>query len=104
MNDSQLKKGIEATLKLFPEVNWDRWSGELADATIFGWVEREDQYKDYVELCMWNGEPDTISTSSAKYSAAFSQRLGFTNHSDCRRVENDFSVPNVIHLKKARNA
>lgn len=94
---AELAIKITTLLKIFPEVNWDRWSGELEDLTVFGWIKREDTHEDYVELSIENGEPISISTSSAKYSAKFCERLEFT-HSDCKRVENYFNIPNVIRL------
>ncbi len=103
MNNKELGKlKIEVLLKSFPEVNWDRWSGDYSDATLFGWVDRNDSYKDYVELTVIKGVPQSISTSSAKYSAEFSNRLDFT-HSDCLRVEDYFNVPNVIKIKETKS-
>lgn len=96
------RKEIGEWLNKFPEVMWDRFSvGETgAFVSVFGWIEREqDSYKDYVELCFWENKPDGISTSSAKYSKEFADRLDF-GHSDCKRVERWFkNVTNVARLK-----
>lgn len=98
MSKTKIQSKLESLLRLYPEVKWDRWSGNYYDATIFGWLERDDSYKDYVELSVVDGEPESISTSSARYSAEFSNRLGFT-HNDCLRVEDYFDISNVVTLK-----
>jgi hypothetical protein len=95
---SKLKERIESILTLFPEVMWDRWSGSLDDLSIFGWIDRpQDAYKDFVELVIVDGKVESVSTSSARYSAEFCERLDF-EHRDCQRVEWNFDVPNMIRL------
>lgn len=90
---------IEMTLNLLPEVAWDRFSGMYDSfCEVFGWVRREDGKSDFVLLQFDKGEVYGISTSSAKYSAEFSHRLGF-DHSDCKRVEHSMPNVNCIHLQ-----
>lgn len=91
---------VEQILNRFPEVRWDRWSGELADKiSIFGWVQPSEQRADYVLLLIDNEGACFISTSSAAYSRAFAARLGFTgSHKDCQRVEHTFPNVNAIKL------
>lgn len=98
MND-EWKSQIVAILNKFPEVMWDRWSGlpPYQSVCIFGWIKRPDSHEDYIELGFWEGEPDYVSTSSARYSADFAHRLNFT-HADCQRVEDWFNVPNAVKL------
>lgn len=91
------QKITDTLQNLYPEVIWDRYSGDLNDLTVFGWLERKDQYKDYVELNFKHGEIESVSTSSAKMSAELSDRAGF-NHSDCERVETSFDIKNCIRL------
>jgi len=84
---------VEAILNLFPEVTWDRFTGDLCTLFgmgVFGWMSRLDGQRDFVyirvnDLGTWH-----IATSSAKYSKDFSQRLGFTDHTDCKRVADHF--------------
>lgn len=91
--ENQTKAKIERILNLFPEVTWDRFAGDINSDTgigVFGWLARPDGKSDFLYLrvdaeCAW-----LIATSSAKYSAEFSNRLGFTNHSDCKRVKEHF--------------
>lgn len=90
---------IESTLNLFPEVRWDRWSGEIDNMGIFGWISRPDGKFDFVQLIFVDGEAEAISTSSKKYSEDFGKRLGFENHRPCKRVEKDFPGVNSIKLK-----
>lgn len=90
---------VEATLNLFPEVTWDRWSGDTDDPmgiVVFGWLPREDGRADFVLLRINVVGPWMFATSSVKHSAEFAQRLGFHNHGDCKRVEHTFKgVQNV---------
>jgi hypothetical protein len=96
-----MKDKITAILNLFPEVLWDRWSGDTESAClVFGWVERpQDDLHDYVQLIFDEGEVRSISTSSARYSHEFARRLGGgETHHNCRRVEHDFPLVNSIKL------
>src|SRR6185503_3283290 len=54
-------------MNLFPEVAWDRCTGDDNAGTAYGWIARDDGNKDFL-LLMWI--PDTIGfcTSSARYS------------------------------------
>jgi len=94
------KDKIEQYLSMFPEVSWDRWSGEDGDITIFGWIDRDDSYKDFCLINFTDNEPYEIYSSSAKYTDSFCGRLDFT-HDQCKRVEDTFNVSNMIRLKKA---
>lgn len=74
-------------LNKFPEVTWDRFTNEsLGNYWFFGWIEREDQYKDFCVLEFSSFNPISFSSSSAKYSAEFAHRLNLP-HNDCMRVE-----------------
>jgi hypothetical protein len=88
---------VEAALKLFPEVTWDRFAGDPESEIgvgVFGWIAKPNGRSDFVYLRMdRESGPWLIATSSAKYSAEFSKRLGFKGHSDCKRVSEHF--PNV---------
>jgi len=99
--DLELQRIITQTLNKFPEVTWDRFSVGfdigLDFVWIFGWVDREDNYKDFVVLDFNGKKPTCVSTSSAKYSKEFSDRLRFT-HTDCQRVEDVFKKVKSIHI------
>ena len=88
----------EKILNLFPEVTWDRYAGDYDNFVIYGWIDRDDQYKDFLVMEFEEGQATSFTTSSAKYSKDFSERLGWQEfHSDCKRVENIFQ--NVKSIK-----
>lgn len=103
---SSTKGSIHGYLEVLSFVQWDRWSGDsLDDCTIFGWIERNkphsdgvSMYKDFVVIDFENGEPTLFRTSSATYSKKIADILNF-DHSDCKRVENNFDIENVLKLK-----
>ena len=97
-----LMETVERTLKMFPEVKWDRWAGDPADhISVFGWMPIEGTPRfDFVFLLIGVDGPWLISTSSPQYSAEFSRRCGFGSHTDCHRVEDFF--PTVRSIKLVR--
>lgn len=75
------------TLNKLPEVVWDRFSGNIESTfTCFGWIEREDDRSDFIDMIFLDGEFVSFSTSSAEYSEDFAKRLG-VDHSPCQRME-----------------
>lgn len=74
------------TLKLFPEVEWDRWAGGKEASSAFGWIARADGQRDFLVIRFVRGEVDSYTTSSAKHTASIADRLDFT-HSDCRWID-----------------
>ncbi len=84
---------VKAYLNMFPEVTWDRYSGSKTNLEFFGWIDREDEYKDFMvlmfEMDNETAKPTSFTTSSAKYSPDFSKRLSW-GHDDCQRVEDLF--------------
>jgi hypothetical protein len=95
-----VKRKIEEILNLFPEVMWDRWSGSMnvGAMDVFGWIAREDGRYDFCVLLFFDGEVSSIITSSARYSEEFSNRLGFTGHNPCKRVEKYFPNAKAVRL------
>ena len=95
-----MKDTIERVLNLLPEVEWDRWTGDLKDTElgvgVFGWVRRENHLPDFVFVRIAKDGAWMVVTSSAKYSADFARRLKLGSrkgHTACKRVEDYF--PNV---------
>ena len=80
-------------------VNWDRYFNIGHYFTFFGWIKREDSYKDFVVIDFYFGEDGkteiSYSRSSKKYSKQISGILN-CSHSDCRRVEHFCDIDNVI--------
>jgi len=99
---------IMKTLReMLPEVTWDRYTISMVTDddddwqidddswffNIYGWVPNRTHGRDFVLVFVWAsdaGEQRYIgfNTSSAKYSAAFAKRLGFTEcqHNECHKV------------------
>lgn len=90
------KEQIALILNKFPEVVWDRATGDIdGDFSCFGWIARDDYKFDYLDLYFIKGEVCSYSTSSAKYSKEFANRLGFA-HEDCKRMEHIFKDVKVV--------
>ena len=102
MISSAFKTFIEETLNKFPEVTWDRFSEGVNDYNhgfvwVFGWIAREDSYKDFAIIEFSKGTVSSVETSSAKYSKEFCERVDFV-HVDCQRVEHTFKNVKSIQL------
>lgn len=103
---------MEEDMVSLPFVMWDRfWEGEDG-ATTFGWIAREDSYKDFVYISY---EYNSIKsrrekadvwdmfwgTSSERYTKEIGEILTKSSkHNDCRRVEYNFDITNCIVLTK----
>ncbi len=94
---------IERKLRACRMVEWDRftvgdWGGEQA-VSVYGWIDREDEYKDFVIVIFW---PETEgiyhTTSSAEHTQVLTEKLHGESggHNDCHRVEHTFNVSNAI--------
>ena len=92
----ELHEQIKTDIEKLPFVMWDRLTQSGALITIFGWIDREDFYKDFVCL-QYHGIEFKVTTSSKKYSEEISKLLE-CSHSDCERVETYFKIPNVIKI------
>ena len=88
------KQVIEKVLKDLYFVNWDRYFGDEKCLTFFGWINREDKYKDFVVLDFY-GKEISFATSSKKFSSEIADIL-HQEHSECKRVEYFTSIENVI--------
>jgi hypothetical protein len=96
--NTDLKLCAEEHMNLYPEVSWDRFTERPDGMTVYGWIGREDAYKDFMVLIIdLKGRSFFIRflTSSARYSEEFSRRAGGTGHIACKRVEGVFSVRTV---------
>ena len=101
------KGWIEKVLNTIPFVKWDRCievynqNQNYNVINIFGWIDREDSYKDFVDLefDLNEGKVYFISTSSKKYSKKIAEIIG-SRHFPCCRVEDIFKIENSISLSK----
>jgi len=96
----------EEQMNLYPEVAWDRFTERHDGMTVYGWVGREDAYKDFMVIIIeLVGSSFFIRflTSSARYSEEFSRRAGGTRHISCKRVEGVFNVRTICSQLTPQN-
>lgn len=102
--NSITKTRIEATLRKFPFVAWDRWVDFPEGVEVYGWIDRpRDTYKDFVSLFFYPDGDVAFSTSSATMSLPIHKALNGGSgrgHRRCKRVEGHFRVRNVVRLGK----
>lgn len=95
------KHEIEEMLSKFPFVRWDRFTEKDGQYTIFGWIDRpQDSYKDFLVITIYEDGDAWLTTSSAEKHDEIMQISGALPHQQttCQRVENHFSIPNMIKL------
>ena len=93
---------ITGWLNKLPKVRWDRISQKRGHTYVFGWIDREDNYKDFFLVDFVRGEPVDYCTSNAKNLLAlrYSKILGLY-HQKCWRVEESLKgVKNAIKNKE----
>lgn len=104
---------VENILSRLDMVEWDRFVvGNQEDGwglyiSVYGWIEREDDdYKDYVQVEFY---PETdrnlmgFTTSSERWTDEIYRRMFDAepkDHNGCRRVEENFDIPNAIQLQE----
>lgn len=98
---------IADRLEAVPVVEWDRFTvgkiNEKQVVNIYGWIDREDEYKDFVWTRFW---PDVKQLEFMTSSEEFSDYLhvewfgeeSLDDHNPCRRVEHAFDVENAVEL------
>ena len=95
---------VRKTLEELSFVKWDRFVHYVDPwrFKVYGWIDREDSYKDFVLLTFTNNGENYIVgyvTSSKKYDKEISKILGAEEDHPCERVEDYLELPNVIKLK-----
>lgn len=98
-----MNKRIEKWLEKFLFVQWDRFCVDEEHTTIFGWIERDDEYKDFIVLYFIGGFLDSYMTSSSFYSLPIYKMINggsAKGHVNCQRVEGRFNVNNSIKLRR----
>jgi len=99
------RKWIAQYLSTVPVVEWDRFIvGEMDGyqyVNVYGWIDREDEYKDFVWSRFWPAnETVEFTTSSDEYSeylqAEWFGEDTLDDHNPCRRVEHSFDIDNAI--------
>ena len=95
-------------LNRLPFVTWDRYleweDDETGDvwAVFYGWIERDDEYKDFASIKINASENEIVDflTSSSEHSEEIHERLGFDleTHNQCHRVENLGLDVNAVNI------
>lgn len=97
--EHKIKIWVQEILSKLNFVNWDRFIFVKEDyISVFGWIDRKGELiKDFVILDFDLNKKESyfILTSSKKYSKRISKIMK-TEHSDCKRVEHFYDMPNVI--------
>jgi len=99
------RRWIERKLRACRMVEWDRftvgdWGGEQA-VSVYGWIDRDDEYHDFVLVIFWpESEGVYHTTSSAEYTEELTQLLHGEDggHNECHRVEDTFTVSNAVEV------
>ena len=97
---------IEATLLPIEHVTWDRYTNSGDNWIIYGWIDREDAYKDFITVefdfdADMSGFGYSYVTSSAKYSEYFHDMFEMTDeHVPCQRAENTFKNIETVKLNR----
>jgi len=101
------REWIAEYLSAVPVVDWDRFVVGERDGNqyvdVYGWIDREDEYKDFVWSRFWPAnEVFEFTTSSDEYSeyiqAEWFGEDSLDDHIPCRRVEYAFDIDNAIEL------
>lgn len=95
----QNKAWISQVLRQLDFVEWDRYYSFGRDLAFYGWIEREDQYKDFLVIVVDNEHKQVTGyhCSSAKYSEKVGEQLNI-GHSECQRVEDKLAIDNMVKL------
>ena len=99
--DKKLIQTIAETLEKFDFVQWDRFIDLPNHIQIYGWMDRVDDYKDFLLLTY---RKDTGSwgytNSSVKNISKIKKILGIKEGGtyQCQRVEHTFDINNSIKL------
>ena len=100
---------ISQWLSRFEFVKWDRFIETEDFYHIYGWIDREDKYKDFLEIdfSKKTGVPEFWISSSARFDHTIIEVLKHPetmklaiNNANCKRVEEHFCLKNKVMLKK----
>ena len=98
------KQYVEDILDTLPMVEWDRFIEGDESVTVYGWIERADEYKDYIQIQIAPADEWVSFTTSSKEHSAEIHGLLFGEdppnaHNECQRVENHFDVEQAVTLE-----
>lgn len=107
MTEIPNQEWVKEQLQRVTCVEWDRFSkGDWGNGTtylcIYGWINRDDNYKDFCHLLVFpENEWLMFTTSSEEYTLKIHEQLfgeSPESHNDCIRVEDEFDVSNMVEL------
>lgn len=92
----------EHHLESLPFVQWDRFIPFDDGISVYGWIDREDDYKDFLIIHFYPADRRLWwQTSSAERHDEIYEILHgeeTENGNTCQRVEGRFDIENVIEL------
>lgn len=104
VEQAEVGEKIEAMLEALYFVEWDRFTrtsdGDAAEYNFYGWIQRKDEYKDFVVLSLLNDEDWWWITSSSKRSKQIGKIVDGVDGPDespCKRVEHYFDIDNAVN-------
>ena len=90
-----------------PFVEWDRyvtgqWDADHDYVKAYGWIDRDDGYKDFVILTTWSDTNQiNFTTSSSEHTERIHELLfdeSPENHHGCQRIEDAVDIPNMVSI------
>lgn len=102
MPEFYMKEKVKELMLKLPFVQWDRFCEEKNCITTYGWIEREDSYKDFIVLSVNDDMSYSWLSSSVRKDEEIKAILetGKMGYAPCQRVEWSFEIPNMIKLLK----
>ena len=106
--DNKMIKKISRWLSKFEFVEWDRFIETNEFYHIYGWINRDDNYKDFIviDFSKKTGLPDFWISSSHTFDHKIIEVLKHLetlkhaiNNAQCKRVEDFFPIKNKVVLK-----
>lgn len=99
--DERMKKIWK--LKTLQQLRFVQWDRHVGDA-YYGWIKREDLHEDFVILFFKDDRKIGYITSSPLHGKKIAKLLNIesTQIQPCKRIEDEFTIKNVIHLKPSR--
>ena len=101
---------IAKLLPLLDFVEWDRFIvGRIEGyqhTDVYGWIDRDDDYKDFVWARFWPTQEAVEYTTSSDEHSDDIQRIWFgednlDDHNPCQRVEDVFDIDNAVELDES---
>ncbi|MFA5013920.1 MAG: hypothetical protein WC549_00065 [Actinomycetota bacterium] len=86
-------------LNKLPAVKWDRMNEKKGHLYVFGWIDRNDTYKDFFLIDFIDGEPVDYCSSNVLYNHPYRDILGLYTE-QCKRIEAILpDVKNAVKLE-----